>query len=133
MGTMTAFVTCLALMLQTSLSAHEKGQSKHWRAPKEAAERHNPVARTDDSIGRGRTLFRVHCNSCHGEQGRGDGAAVASLRQKPPDLWKMAHHHPDGDLAWKIAEGRGAMPGWKQTLPEEDIWHLVNFIRSLGR
>jgi hypothetical protein len=25
----------------------------------------------------------------------------------------MAAHHPDGDLAWKIANGRGAMPPWK--------------------
>jgi mono/diheme cytochrome c family protein len=45
----------------------------------------------------------------------------------------MARHHPDGDLAWKIAEGRGAMPGWKQILPEKNMWDLVNFIRSLGR
>ncbi len=62
-----------------------------------------------------------------------DGVAVSGLRQKPPDLGKMAYHHPDGDLAWKIAEGRGAMPGWRETLSDEDIWDLVNFIRSLGR
>jgi mono/diheme cytochrome c family protein len=118
---------------ESVLSAHEKGESKHWMAPREAANRRNPVARTRDSIERGKILFQTHCVCCHGEKGRGDGAAVLGLRQKPPDLGKMARHHPDGDLAWKIAEGRGAMPGWKQILPEEAIWDLVNFVRSLGR
>lgn len=132
-GTVTAVVACLALVVQTSLSAHEKGQGKHWMAPREAAERRNPVAPTKDSIKRGKIFFQTHCVSCHGGQGRGDGAAVSGLPQKPPDLGKMARRHPDGDLAWKIAEGRGAMPGWKPTLSEGDIWDLVNFIRSLGR
>jgi mono/diheme cytochrome c family protein len=40
--------------------------------------------------------------------------------------------HPAGDLAWKIAEGRGPMPGWKDWFSDTEIWHLVNFIQSLG-
>ena len=43
----------------------------------------------------------------------------------------MAGHHPDGDLAWKIANGRGAMPAWKGTLTQTQIWALVTYIRSL--
>ena len=37
----------------------------------------------------------------------------------------------NGDIAWKIAEGRGAMPGFKERLTDEQIWDLVNFIQSL--
>ena len=37
-----------------------------------------------------------------------------------------------GDIAWKIANGRGPMPGWKKIITKEDIWHLTNFIQSLG-
>jgi len=44
----------------------------------------------------------------------------------------MAGHHPDGDYAWKIANGRGAMPAWSGSLTENQIWDLVNFIQSLG-
>ncbi len=43
----------------------------------------------------------------------------------------MAGHHPDGDFAWKITNGRGPMPGWKGTLTDEQIWNVVNFIQSL--
>ena len=43
----------------------------------------------------------------------------------------MAGQHPDGDFAWKVANGRGAMPAWKEILSERDIWHVVNYIQSL--
>ena len=47
-------------------------------------------------------------------------------------MFSMAGSHTDGDLAWKIAAGRGAMPGWKDSLTEKQIWDIVNFIQSLG-
>ena len=43
----------------------------------------------------------------------------------------MSGMHEDGDIAWKIAVGRGAMPGFKEKLSQEQIWDLVNFIQSL--
>jgi mono/diheme cytochrome c family protein len=36
----------------------------------------------------------------------------------------------DGELLWKISNGRGPMPPWKH-LPENDRWALVRYIRSL--
>jgi mono/diheme cytochrome c family protein len=44
----------------------------------------------------------------------------------------MASHHADGDIAWKIENGRGAMPAWKGRLKEKDIWHLTNFIQAFS-
>jgi mono/diheme cytochrome c family protein len=44
----------------------------------------------------------------------------------------MSAYHSDGDLAWKISHGRGAMPAWKSILKSKQIWDLVNFIRRLG-
>ena len=43
----------------------------------------------------------------------------------------MAPHHSDGDLHWKIAKGRGEMPGWEEVLSEEQIWMLVHYMKSL--
>ncbi len=40
---------------------------------------------------------------------------------------------PDGVLAGVIAEGRGAMPALQGTLSEQQIWHLTNYVKSLGR
>ena len=123
--------------LQFTSSAHEKVHSKkshghaHWSAPPKAAKRANPIPREQESISRGKGLFQTHCVICHGSGGRGDGPAAARLNPKPPNLAKMAGHHTDGDIAWKIAYGRGPMPGWEKVISEEDIWHLTNFVQSL--
>lgn len=104
----------------------------HWMAPEDAAKRPNPVATDRASRQRGRKLFAANCASCHGRAARGDGPAGAALNPKPADLTVMAGQHPDGDFAWKIANGRGPMPAWNAQLSEKNIWDLVNFIQSLA-
>ena len=84
-----------------------------------------------ECIERGKKLFLKNCAVCHGNTGQGDGPASKALNPKPSDLVKGAGHHSDGDIAWKIANGRGPMPGWEKTLSENDIWDLVNFVQSL--
>ena len=128
-------VVLLGLFIHLAIMAHEKGHSKklhsHWSAPPEAAKRANPIQRDQESIARGKKLFQTHCVVCHGPGGKGDGPAAAGLNPKPPNLVKMAGHHPDGDIAWKIENGRGAMPAWKGKLKQKEIWNLTNFIQAL--
>ncbi len=106
--------------------------SGHWMAPEDAAKRPNPVPANNASRARGKKLFAANCASCHGAKGIGDGPAGAALNPKPADLTAMAGQHPDGDFAWKIANGRGTMPAWNGRLSEKNIWDLVNFIQSLA-
>jgi len=47
-------------------------------------------------------------------------------------FYRNGRQAEDGDGAWKIAEGRGALPSWKERLADEHIWDLVNFIQSLA-
>ncbi len=112
---------------------HGDAAAAHWMAPEEAARRPNPVAADRESLERGSKLFKTNCASCHGPGGRGDGPAGAALDPKPADLTAMAGQHPDGDFAWKIANGRGPMPAWNGRLSEKNLWDLVNFIQSLAR
>lgn len=104
----------------------------HWMAPEDAVKQKNPVAASAASVARGTKLFQANCASCHGAQGRGDGPVSKTLSIKPADLASMAGQHPDGNFAWKIANGRGLMPAWKGTLSETQIWDTVNFIQSLA-
>ncbi len=104
----------------------------HWMAPEDAAKRRNPISADGASLARGKNLYQANCASCHGAQGKGDGPAGKALNPKPADLATMAGRHPDGDFAWKIANGRGPMPAWKGTLSEAQIWDAVNFIQSLA-
>lgn len=102
-------------------------------APAKEARRRNPVRADQASRQRGQTLYQNHCAACHGATGQGDGAAGLALTPGPANLKDMVPHHSDGDLAWKIAKGRGAMPSWKATLKSRQIWDLVNYLRQLEK
>jgi mono/diheme cytochrome c family protein len=107
-----------------------------WKAPADAKNIKNPEAakKTDPKeLAEGKKLAESNCVTCHGAKGKGDGPAAAALNPKPAD-WTSARvkSETDGEIFWKISNGRGPMPPWKH-LPEKDRWHLVNYIRSLQK
>ncbi len=113
----------------------EQGSNKHnahWASPEKESARANPIKRDNNSIARGVSLYNKNCASCHGAEAKGNGPAGKALDPKPTDLKQMSGNHPDGDFAWKIANGRSAMPAWKSILSENQIWDLVNYIQSLS-
>ena len=58
--------------------------------------------------------------------------AAIPLPPPKPANWTAAgvQSQSDGELFWKISNGRGAMPPWKH-LPEQERWEIVNYIRTL--
>jgi putative copper resistance protein D len=92
----------------------------------------SPTGFSVQSIADGESLFEMHCASCHGPQGRGDGPAGGSLKTKPADL--TADHvygHSDGDLFWRITHGiEPGMPEFRAVLDEDARWSLIDFIRA---
>lgn len=110
-------------------------QVKPWPVPDKAAKTANPVKTSPASVAAGKALWSQHCASCHGKTGLGDGSKAAQLETTPPDFSKAAFQsQSDGALFFKTAEGRKDMPSFKKKLPEaEDIWNLVNFMRTLKK
>ena len=106
--------------------------STHWDAPSHAKEQSNPIAYTQYSRQQGEDIFNKNCVSCHGVKGRGDGPLASAINPKPTNLMAMSGKHKDGDFAWKISTGKGAMPAWKGILKKSEIWHLVNYIQVLS-
>jgi mono/diheme cytochrome c family protein len=121
------WVWATIVLIPLALFAHD------WNAPKEAAQRQNPVQKDAAAIERGQKLYQQFCANCHGKTGQGDGPLAAALKPKPANLAERAGHHTDGDFAWKIANGRGVMPGFKDQLQENQIWEVTHFIQSLGK
>lgn len=104
-----------------------------WVAPPEAKNVKNPVAKSDKVIADGKKITEANCVPCHGPKGLGDGPAAAALPVKPANWTSPAvQAETDGEIFWKIANGRGPMPPWKH-LPDNDRWALVHFIRSLKK
>jgi mono/diheme cytochrome c family protein len=92
----------------------------------------NPVASNPESIKEGKELWIKHCQSCHGKSGRGDGQKAPELKTEPGNFTLPAtQKQTDGSLLYKIFEGREDMPSFKKKIPDEDdIWNLVNYVRT---
>ena len=107
---------------------------QHWDAPFYVKYWYNnPISANMHSVKQGEQIFQKNCISCHGKSARGDGPLAKTLTPKPSNLRMMSGMHADGDFAWKISNGRGAMPAWKEMLKQEQIWHVVNYIQSLSK
>ena len=120
-------IWAIIVLIPLALLAHE------WNAPEEAAQRPNPVPKDATAIERGQKLYEQSCAHCHGTNGQGDGPLAAALNPKPSNLAARAGHHTDGYFAWKITNGRGAMPACKDQLTETQIWELTHFIQNLKK
>ena len=99
-----------------------------WVAPADAKAMKNPVK----GVGNAKKAVETNCVSCHGASGKGDGPAAAALPPPKPANWTAAavQSQSDGEIFWKMSNGRGAMPPWKH-LPEQERWEIVNYIRTL--
>ena len=99
-----------------------------WVAPADAKAMKNPVK----GVGNAKKSIETNCVSCHGPSGKGDGPAAAALPAPKPANWTSAgvQKQTDGEIFWKMSNGRGAMPPWKH-LPEQERWEIVNYIRTL--
>jgi len=88
----------------------------------------------------GKTLFKKHCDQCHGEKGKGDGKAAYLLYPRPRDFSRGVFRivttdngvPSDEDLLGVIERGMpgSAMPSWEH-LPEADRLALVAEVRRL--
>ena len=94
----------------------------------------NPVKATADSIEKGKMLFQANCIVCHGAEGRGDGPQAADLNPAPSDFRQHLPYHSDPQFFAFIANGIGgtAMPAWRDQLSDEDIWNLINYLRTFS-
>jgi len=102
-------------------------------APAEAAKA-NPVKPTAESLAKGKKLYGFDCAMCHGDNGDGKGDMASDIKNVTdfanPDAMKNLS---DGNLFNVIRKGKGSMPAEGDRGKDEDIWNLVNYIRSFAK
>lgn len=103
--------------------------------PLDVANIRDPIAPDERSLAIGQDVYTTYCETCHGENGRGDGPTGLRLVPRPADLRvHMAPGvHTDGELYYWVSYGfpGSAMPAWKQNgLTDEQIWSVINYARA---
>ena len=128
----------LVAYLKTFAAEQFKEAPKKLELPKE-------VSSSEASIKRGKEMFEaIECHKCHGTEGRADGPSRAELKDEwghpiaPANLtkrWTFRGGASRTDIATRIANGvlGTPMPAFLDSVEKpEDIWHLTNYILSLG-
>jgi mono/diheme cytochrome c family protein len=125
----TVLVICLSLV-----SLNVTAQPKPWTVPADYKTMKNPVATGDVSTKAGLALYSKNCASCHGKTGLGDGVKARMLKEFPGDFSGADfQNQSDGDHFYKTKTGRGEMPKYEGKLADDDIWDIVNYMRTLKK
>jgi DMSO reductase family type II enzyme heme b subunit len=117
-----------------------------FKEPPKAAALPKEVPPSKESVARGKEMFEgIECNKCHGTGGRGDGPSAPELK----DDWERPVRAANLTMPWNFRGGSSArevatrlatglmgtpMPTFMDSVEKpEDIWHVANYVKSLGR
>jgi mono/diheme cytochrome c family protein len=124
-----------ALWAETPKETTKDQPQAEFKIPPEASAKPNPVKPNPDSIARGKKLYGYDCAMCHGKDGDGKGDMASDFKSvtdftKPESLKGRS----DGDLFYITRNGKGQdMPPEGDRAKDDDIWHLVNYVRSFAK
>ena len=104
-----------------------------WVVPAKYEKMQNPTDPTVD-LAIGKSLYSKHCKSCHGSKGLGDGTKADEVEGDLGDFSSADFQaQSDGAIFYKSYIGRDDMPNYEKKIPdEEDVWLIVNYVRTLG-
>jgi mono/diheme cytochrome c family protein len=132
----TFFFVTAGIFIFTMISGFKSfEQKKPWPVPDNNKNMKNPVASNAETIADGKTLYSTHCKSCHGAKGLGDGTKAATLKTEPGNFLSADFQaQTDGAIFYKTSEGRDDMPSFKKKIADkDDIWSIVNYVRTLKK
>jgi len=109
--------------------------SAEFNIPAGDASLHSPLVSSPEVIEAGKKLYHgSDCTLCHGKEGDGKGVLARDINMNTRN-W----HDPnslaaltDGALFFTLARGKGRMPGYEKRETPDQIWQMVDYIRSLG-
>ncbi len=131
----TMFLLVLAVVVAAIIYSAVNNAPWSWPVPEEAKQLKNPLQPTAPALKSARDVYADKCAHCHGDTGKGDGRDANRYDPAPTDFTDAAKMNAatDGELFYKISEGKKPMPVFKTKLTEGQRWELVLLIRSLGQ
>jgi mono/diheme cytochrome c family protein len=109
-------------------------QAKRWYISRAA--RSVPAEPVNDISSQvaGQMSYGSDCSACHGVDGRTPSNFGHSMYPRVPDLGSPAvQQWSNAELFWIIKNGirHSGMPGFGNIHPDNTIWDLVHYVRSL--
>jgi mono/diheme cytochrome c family protein len=105
-------------------------------APPPAAPVRNPVKPTAESQAKAKTLYRMDCSMCHGDNGNGKTDLATGMELTLND-WtdpKVLAGRQDWELFNIIRVGKGKMPPEsKGRATDTEVWNIVIYIRTFSK
>jgi mono/diheme cytochrome c family protein len=100
-----------------------------------------PLQASNSNVKAGKKLFHetaqpLACKQCHGEKGDGKGPLGGGLVPPPRNFTcgQTMNDLPDGQLFWIIKKGSmGTGMMSFAGLPDEQVWQLIQYIRTLAK
>jgi mono/diheme cytochrome c family protein len=104
---------------------------QQWQAPAEAVSMTNPVKDRPDAVKIGREYYMQKCVDCHGKEGKGNGYMSKMVAKPPTNLAsQMVQANTDGELFWKVTNGKSPMPAHRVRFDDEQRWYIVTYLRT---
>ncbi len=125
--------TAMFAMFSVTANAQQK-KAEPWNIPAEYKKMANPVKADDASVKAGLASYTKNCASCHGKTGLGDGPKGRMCKVFPGDFSGAAFQGlTDGEMFYQTKTGRGEMPAYDKKIPDNEIWSIVNYMRTLKK
>jgi mono/diheme cytochrome c family protein len=119
-----SFLTIITLLLSMQVYAQD------WPVPADQKNKVNPQEYNLANVNKGKDLYLKNCKSCHGDPGKNNALPLVPL---PVDVTSdKMQNNTEGELFFKITNGRGAMPQFKATISDDDRWRIVNYISNFS-
>jgi hypothetical protein len=84
------------------------------------------------AIERGQERYGIYCTPCHDGTGGGQGEIIKRGMVAPPTFHDdRVRHMPDGQLFATISRGVRNMPAYHYSIPVNDRWAIVSYVRAL--
>jgi len=126
------FASLLAIIV--AAVAYSIYESQDWPVPETAKRVQNPIQSSAAGLASARAVYLDKCATCHGETGKGDGPEADSYYPHPASLAEASRMEgkSDGELFYRITNGRRPMPAFRKRLSDEQRWQLVLLIRTFA-
>lgn len=91
----------------------------------------NPLPNTAAVLERGQNRYNTYCAPCHGFAGLGDGAVTPRFDNIPAVVSPTIQGWSDGEIFHIITAGRARMKPYAASIPVNDRWTIVRYVRLL--